>query len=215
MEMPVPLQTNRFVNPFYRDQLKEVPYSSSYAPTCSDFDRQFHQHGINSFNNSNAIEMYGPSSCDNCNTFHIEEGEADLLELGQNCLRYGEIIQNQTYNVGETRLGSHGDHKKKLDPYSPLCMVPLPGHLIETNFIRRRNERERERVRCVNEGYDRLKEHLPIEKKERRISKVETLRRAIEYIRELQSLLGETEGSFHTISSSCSDDVLLSERRKT
>lgn len=59
----------------------------------------------------------------------------------------------------------------------------------EPAFIRRRNERERQRVRCVNEGYARLREHLPIKDKEKRLSKVETLRGAIEYINYLQRLL--------------------------
>ena len=63
------------------------------------------------------------------------------------------------------------------DPYSPLCMIPLPGALAlhaahEPSFIRKRNERERERVRCVNEGYERLKDHLPNGNKDKRISKV-------------------------------------------
>lgn len=56
-------------------------------------------------------------------------------------------------------------------------------------FIRKRNERERQRVRCVNEGYAKLRHHLPAEYVERRLSKVETLRAAIKYIRHLQSVL--------------------------
>lgn len=59
----------------------------------------------------------------------------------------------------------------------------------ESAFIRKRNERERHRVRCVNEGYARLREHLPQELEEKRLSKVETLRAAIHYIKHLQSLL--------------------------
>ncbi|CAG5134181.1 unnamed protein product [Candidula unifasciata] len=213
MEMPVPVHVNRFVNSYYGDQFKEVPYSGSYVSACSDFGTHF-QGQENSFKNNNNISIYSNSSCNIRSSFHFAEEEADLLELGQNCLRNGEIIESPSLHIGDTRLGSQ-EHNKKLDPYSPLCMVPLPGHLIETNFIRRRNERERERVRCVNEGYDRLKEHLPIVNKDRRISKVETLRRAIEYIRELQTLLEETEATFHSLSNSCSDETLLSQRRKT
>lgn len=59
----------------------------------------------------------------------------------------------------------------------------------EPAFIRKRNERERHRVRCVNEGYARLREHLPQELEDKRLSKVETLRAAIHYIKHLQSLL--------------------------
>lgn len=59
----------------------------------------------------------------------------------------------------------------------------------EPAFIRKRNERERHRVRCVNEGYARLREHLPQELEDKRLSKVETLRAAIEYIKHLENLL--------------------------
>ncbi|XP_029439039.1 achaete-scute homolog 3 [Rhinatrema bivittatum] len=55
--------------------------------------------------------------------------------------------------------------------------------------IRKRNERERQRVKCVNEGYAKLRGHLPGEYAKKRLSKVETLRAAIAYIRQLQSLL--------------------------
>ncbi|XP_062974835.1 achaete-scute homolog 3 [Elgaria multicarinata webbii] len=58
-------------------------------------------------------------------------------------------------------------------------------------FIRKRNERERQRVKCVNEGYAKLRYHLPAEYLEKRLSKVETLRAAIKYIRYLQSVLYE------------------------
>ncbi|KAM4614865.1 achaete-scute homolog 4-like [Polymixia lowei] len=76
-----------------------------------------------------------------------------------------------------------------------LSYFPFPGHLglcdysFEPAFIRKRNERERHRVRCVNEGYARLREHLPQEFEDKRLSKVETLRAAIDYIKHLQGLL--------------------------
>ena len=81
------------------------------------------------------------------------------------------------------------------DPFCTYNQIPLPSpysQLEFTNepaFIRKRNERERERVRCVNEGYERLRRHLPIDKRDKRISKVETLRAAISYIHQLQNIL--------------------------
>jgi helix-loop-helix protein 6 len=83
------------------------------------------------------------------------------------------------------------------DPFRPECKIPLPGMLNEYNFldhktfVRRRNERERTRVRNVNEGFERLRQHLPLSQdvKEKRFSKVETLRVAINYIKHLQKLL--------------------------
>ncbi|KAJ7397604.1 Achaete-scute 4 [Pitangus sulphuratus] len=76
-----------------------------------------------------------------------------------------------------------------------ISYIPFPGYVgiydysFEPAFIRKRNERERQRVRCVNEGYTRLREHLPKEFTDKRLSKVETLRAAISYIKHLQSLL--------------------------
>ncbi|PKK30086.1 achaete-scute family bHLH transcription factor 4 [Columba livia] len=76
-----------------------------------------------------------------------------------------------------------------------ISYIPFPGcvgvydYSFEPAFIRKRNERERQRVRCVNEGYTRLREHLPKEFADKRLSKVETLRAAISYIKHLQSLL--------------------------
>lgn len=102
-------------------------------------------------------------------------------------------------------------------PFNPKCRIPLPDftfgyngallqHLDTGTFIRRRNERERTRVRNVNEGFERLRAHLPPiyatptgpsgsqqrERKpveSRRLSKVETLRLAIAYIKQLQEAL--------------------------
>ncbi|NXO35280.1 ASCL4 protein, partial [Locustella ochotensis] len=76
-----------------------------------------------------------------------------------------------------------------------ISYIPFPGYVgiydysFEPAFIRKRNERERQRVRCVNEGYMRLREHLPKEFTDKRLSKVETLRAAISYIKHLQNLL--------------------------
>ncbi|XP_030006636.1 achaete-scute homolog 4-like [Sphaeramia orbicularis] len=80
-------------------------------------------------------------------------------------------------------------------PYRRLPYFPFHGphgvcdYAYEPAFIRKRNERERHRVRCVNEGYARLREHLPQEFEDKRLSKVETLRAAIDYIKHLQNLL--------------------------
>uniref|UniRef100_A0A3Q2EBT2 BHLH domain-containing protein n=1 Tax=Cyprinodon variegatus TaxID=28743 RepID=A0A3Q2EBT2_CYPVA len=57
----------------------------------------------------------------------------------------------------------------------------------EPAFIQKRNERERQRVKCVNQGYAKLRDHLPGQSAEKRLSKVETLRAAIRYIKYLQS----------------------------
>ena len=58
----------------------------------------------------------------------------------------------------------------------------------------RRNERERNRVRQVNAGFDRLRDHVPQGRRNRKLSKVDTLRAAVEYIGHLQGILRRTDG---------------------
>lgn len=76
---------------------------------------------------------------------------------------------------------------------------PFHGHFgmyecaLEPAFIQKRNERERQRVKCVNQGYAKLREHLPGADADKRMSKVETLRAAIRYIKHLQQLVEERE----------------------
>ncbi|XP_078272597.1 achaete-scute homolog 4-like [Rhinoraja longicauda] len=80
-----------------------------------------------------------------------------------------------------------------------MSYLPLHTHLgiydysFEPAFIRKRNERERQRVRYVNEGYACLREHLPQDFADKRLSKVETLRAAISYIKHLQELLNPSK----------------------
>uniref|UniRef100_A0A3B3B494 BHLH domain-containing protein n=1 Tax=Oryzias melastigma TaxID=30732 RepID=A0A3B3B494_ORYME len=66
----------------------------------------------------------------------------------------------------------------------------------EPAFIQKRNERERQRVKCVNQGYAKLRDHLPGQSADKRLSKVETLRAAIRYIKYLQGLVELEDGEF-------------------
>lgn len=93
------------------------------------------------------------------------------------------------------------------DPFRPENKIPLPEYealdgaldafgLASELYsgVRRRNERERQRVRSVNEGFEKLRSMLPSEHffevtSQRRLSKVDVLRAAIEYIRCLQAML--------------------------
>ncbi|XP_076336523.1 uncharacterized protein LOC143239393 [Tachypleus tridentatus] len=63
-----------------------------------------------------------------------------------------------------------------------------PPHLVA-----RRNARERRRVEAVNNAFARLRKCVPVENKNKRLSKVKTLHRAIEYIAALQEMLEEAE----------------------
>ena len=58
----------------------------------------------------------------------------------------------------------------------------------------RRNERERNRVKLVNLGFNTLRQHVPSGAKNKKMSKVETLRAAVEYIKTLQEVLDSQQG---------------------
>ena len=57
----------------------------------------------------------------------------------------------------------------------------------------KRNARERRRVQAVNQAFYRLRKCVPIENRNKRVSKVKTLQRAIDYIRKLERILAEDE----------------------
>ncbi|KAF2358561.1 Myc-type basic helix-loop-helix (bHLH) domain, partial [Trinorchestia longiramus] len=59
--------------------------------------------------------------------------------------------------------------------------------------ISRRNARERNRVKQVNNGFAALRQHIPSAAKAKKISKVDTLKQAVEYIQNLQQLLAEND----------------------
>lgn len=73
----------------------------------------------------------------------------------------------------------------------------------EPAVVARRNARERKRVKLVNDGFMRLRKHVPTDPKNKKLSKVKTLRSAIEYIRHLQHLL--TQANKHQIANETSD----------
>ncbi|XP_066511231.1 achaete-scute homolog 1b-like [Hoplias malabaricus] len=61
--------------------------------------------------------------------------------------------------------------------------------------VARRNERERNRVKQVNLGFQTLRQHVPSGAASKKMSKVETLRSAVEYIRALQRLVDEHDAA--------------------
>ncbi|KAL7744720.1 hypothetical protein ACLKA6_017214 [Drosophila palustris] len=96
--------------------------------------------------------------------------------------------------------------------------LPLP------QAVARRNARERNRVKQVNNGFALLRERIPEEVSEafeaqgagrgasKKLSKVETLRMAVEYIRSLEKLLGfdfPPLGCSNSNSSSSGDDSFM------
>ncbi|NXG12606.1 ASCL3 protein, partial [Sakesphorus luctuosus] len=128
------------------------------------------------------IQLARPFCADPLVTFHV----------------YPDIPNQVTCSEDLSLLPFMSEHLISENFCSEPCTFPyqMPHSNFHRNeyscgpaFIRKRNERERQRVKCVNEGYAKLRHHLPKEYLEKRLSKVETLRAAIKYIRYLQSVL--------------------------
>ncbi|XP_078388113.1 achaete-scute homolog 1-like [Cetorhinus maximus] len=82
-----------------------------------------------------------------------------------------------------------GGRKRRVSPPPRRQQCQAPGGLSTTSL--RRNERERNRVRLVNLGFANLQRHVPQRGPGKRMSKVDTLRSAVEYIQMLEVLLKE------------------------
>lgn len=80
--------------------------------------------------------------------------------------------------------------KRSTDGSRPRRNRPTSPPSARGPSVARRNERERNRVRQVNLGFATLRQHVP--NRSKKMSKVETLRSAVQYIRQLQALLGDT-----------------------
>ena len=92
-----------------------------------------------------------------------------------------------------TGMENYQKCKRRLQ-FSPYCIpdVGLQRHYVTSTGTTRRNARERNRVKTINSTFAKLREHLPQSirgRKTRKMSKVDTLRAAIEYISCLQDLL--------------------------
>ena len=101
---------------------------------------------------------------------------------------------------------------------------------MDPEAVARRNERERNRVKQVNDGFDALRKKVPFLPNKKKLSKVEILRCAMMYIRDLKGVVEEydhnnthylthtigiktrPDGSFSSSSSSSSDDLILLEQ---
>jgi len=62
---------------------------------------------------------------------------------------------------------------------------------MDPEAVARRNERERNRVKQVNDGFDSLRKKVPFLPNKKKLSKVEILRCAMMYIRDLKGVVDE------------------------
>lgn len=138
-----------------------------------------------------------------CNRVQINGNDQEQLMLLRTLQdNESNIIGNQPLIVPKSNAASNTTSSTAvLPPYDPSRLKkhgkngqPPPV------AVARRNARERNRVKQVNNGFATLRQHIPSHiaagygDRGKKLSKVETLRMAVEYIRGLQRLLAEADG---------------------
>ncbi|XP_014486920.1 PREDICTED: uncharacterized protein LOC106750833 [Dinoponera quadriceps] len=138
-----------------------------------------------------------------CNRVQINGNDQEQLMLLRTLQdNESNIIGNQPLIVPKSNVvGNTTSSTAVLPPYDPSRLKkhgkngqPPPV------AVARRNARERNRVKQVNNGFATLRQHIPSHiaagygDRGKKLSKVETLRMAVEYIRGLQRLLAEADG---------------------
>ncbi len=97
------------------------------------------------------------------------------------------MVQPQNSGAG----GARGCRRK-------IAFHPTLGYAVAPPMpakVARRNARERNRVKQVNCGFEVLRAHIPTAAKAKKMSKVDTLKHAVEYIQILQQMLSEKEST--------------------
>ena len=140
-----------------------------------------------------------------CNRVQINGNDQEQLMLLRTLQdNESNIIGNQSHLIvpkNNNNGGVSANSATVLPPYDPSRLKkhgkngqPPPV------AVARRNARERNRGKQVNNGFATLRQHIPSHiaagygDRGKKLSKVETLRMAVEYIRGLQRLLAEADG---------------------
>ncbi|XP_058811434.1 achaete-scute complex protein T3-like [Topomyia yanbarensis] len=129
---------------------------------------------------------------------YIPNGSPIGQQTPVNPYRKRPIIPSSISVGGGLQLGSFKDRPIASKKY---CAIPYAVTPQQTVSIQRRNARERNRVKQVNNGFANLRQHLPStvvtaltnggRGPHKKLSKVDTLRVAVKYIRSLQRVLEE------------------------
>lgn len=106
------------------------------------------------------------------------------------------------YAVSNHKLSNNSSIKRQRFRRSPGSSKPsksaykhIPHREKPVHLVAKRNARERRRVQAVNMAFMRLRRCVPVENRTKRLSKVKTLHRAIEYIAALDRILKQDQTS--------------------
>ncbi|KAI1301369.1 Achaete-scute -like protein 1 [Halotydeus destructor] len=104
------------------------------------------------------------------------------------------VLSSPTSSIASSDFSSRELVHCKLEvDYDQNASPQTGSHCGPQRTSTRRNERERNRVKLVNMGFATLRNHVPSGAKNKKMSKVDTLRSAVEYIKELQTMLNDAD----------------------
>lgn len=117
----------------------------------------------------------------------------------------GGLIKTRKYTPRGMALANASSSASSSSSSSSSSHSTSPYNVDQSQSVQRRNARERNRVKQVNNSFARLRQHIPqsiiadLTKgggrgPHKKISKVDTLRIAVEYIRRLQDLVDDLNG---------------------
>jgi achaete-scute complex protein len=121
---------------------------------------------------------------------------SSAIMLGKRPLAPATTTSSHMSNSSNTMIMSDPGKCKKKYNYGNMSYT-------QTASVQRRNARERNRVKQVNNGFANLRQHIPSNVAaaissggrgaNKKLSKVDTLKMAVEYIRNLQQMLEDNE----------------------
>ncbi|XP_037883359.1 achaete-scute complex protein T5 [Glossina fuscipes] len=139
-------------------------------------------------------------------------GTENLSYQQQSVQRHRQLQHKQQHHQHQVLRTRNACQRTTLSaPYSKSTIYCSSGTTLDSNnpAVIRRNARERNRVKQVNNGFSNLRQHIPnaiiaeVSNGRRgigpgankKLSKVDTLRMAAEYIRRLKNLIDEVDNS--------------------
>ncbi|EDV26903.1 uncharacterized protein TRIADDRAFT_54312 [Trichoplax adhaerens] len=127
-------------------------------------------------------------SNENCYGYYHSDIQ-DVEEFSESTSRSSSAMGDPYCSSGASSPGicTNGNYYC-VEEHSVSGLYENPAKIVKTL---RRNERERKRVERVNDGFARLRKHVPVIGKRRKLSKAQTLRMAIDYIHHLKDLLAD------------------------
>jgi len=157
-----------------------------------------------SHTNKLQIIQHSTSSVSNCGSSeHSERREILILrKKTKPIVSITDSSESVLVNSGSNEEVNHANRVRK-KAVGVCASLPRSHHQPPPGAVARRNARERNRVKQVNNGFATLRQHIPLSvsssyasanaqsggRSNKKLSKVETLRMAVDYIRSLQQLL--------------------------